>query len=158
MTFALWFFGAFALLGLGIATIWGTRTILFARETRSWPSAPGVIEHSQIVLESGDQHGNSYRPIVSYRYSVDGVAYTGSLIACGLGHYSGSEKFARRFFEKYPESRKVEVYYDPFRSERCVLEPGVTRYAFYPMGFGLLFFACGSAFWAMVWHKSIAGH
>lgn len=138
MNFVSIFLAVFFLVGATIAGF-GVRTVLQARESGSWPSVPGIIRTSTVTTQRGSKGGVSYKPVVTYSYSVDGAEYTGDLIAYGLKGSSASRSFAQYYDNKYPEGSSVPVAYDPASPQTSVLEPGVSKRAFILVAFGAIF-------------------
>ncbi len=129
----------FFLVGATIAGF-GMRTVLQARESGSWPSVPGIIRSSTVASQRGSKGGTTYKPEVTYSYTVDGTEYRGDLIAYGLkGSSSSSRSFAQYYDAKYPEGATVPVAYDPAHPQTSVLEPGVSKRAFILVVFGAVF-------------------
>jgi hypothetical protein len=151
MQFVTWFCGVFTLIGIVVAIL-STRTLFRAKESGSWPFTNGRIKESIIGRASRDGRG-SFKPLITYIYSVDQIEYENDLISYGLGHYSGSIEFARRYIDRYPENASINVYYNPFFPKTSVLEPGLTKNAFIPLGFGLLFAIAGVLFFCLALHQ-----
>lgn len=108
--------GSFVVTGL-LATAWGLRIIIRARETLQWPVVEGTIEESTKSSESDD-----LLPHVKYCYLVGQQTFR-QLVKFS-GDITPSEEFSKRYVEKYPEGSKVKVYYDPENPETSTLEPG----------------------------------
>lgn len=140
----------FFLTGATIAGF-GVRTVLQARESAAWPSAQGIIRTSTVTSQRGSKGGTTYKPEVTYTYTVDGAEYTGNLIAYGLKGSSASRSFAQHYDSKYPEGSAIPVAYDPARPQTSVLEPGVSKRAFIMVAFGAIFAVNALMFGLIYW-------
>ncbi|MBN8712260.1 MAG: hypothetical protein BGO12_18025 [Verrucomicrobia bacterium 61-8] len=149
MNFATILFAAFFLIGATIAGF-GVRTVLQARESATWPSAQGIILSSTVKTQS-DSDGTTYKPEVTYTYTVDGTEYRGDLIAYGMKGSSASYGFAQHYDKKYPEGSTIPVAYDPAKPQTSVLEPGVSKRAFITVAFGAIFAINGLLFGLIWW-------
>lgn len=113
------------LLGLGYLAwhAWGVQ-----RASPSWPFVEGEMLEARARArnETGDQSGvptHEWFTEVRYRYTVDGVAYTGDrLRAFGRNHFD--EQQAMDEIAPFQPGRKVKVYYDPAKPSSSVLIPG----------------------------------
>jgi hypothetical protein len=119
---------AIATVGL-VKLVTALRTWRTAAASRSWRRVEGVITESQVVPYrvriSGEGSGSRiYRPMIRYRYTVDGNEYTSDRIYYGrpLGRpWRGQlDKLVRR----YPAGRAASVYVPPGDPELGLLEPG----------------------------------
>ena len=82
-------------LGLGVGMVfWARSTRKKAQASQAWPTAAGTVVSSVVKVERSStmdgemQDTVSYRPIVSYRYAVEGVEHTGSHITFGPASYT----------------------------------------------------------------------
>lgn len=148
MNFVAIFLTVFFLIGATVAGF-GVRTVFQARESGNWPSVPGIIRSSTVTSQSSSD-GTTYKPEVTYSYTVDGTEYQGDLIAYGLKGSSSDRSFAQYYDKKYPEGATVPVAYDPARPQTSVLEPGVSKRAFITVAFGAVF-AINALLFGLVW-------
>ena len=127
------------LLSLSIRNWWRVRL------SRHWPSAPGRINRS-FVLVTSDSDGNvSYTPQVEYDYTVEGTAYRGTLLQSGqLG--SSNRARAEQAIAPYPADTTVPVFYDPRRPAIAVLVRGTSWGNLAIAAGGLIFLACAFTF------------
>lgn len=105
----------------------GVQNTRIARASGSWPAVDGEIVRSDIVEErstSGPSPRSlTYRPVVRYRYRVDGTDHEGERVS--LGEYATEDRAdAEAVVATYPVGRKVSVYHAPEAPETAVLEPG----------------------------------
>lgn len=93
-----------------------------------WPHVEGEMLHARAFAqnETGDEHGtlaHHWQTEVKYRYSVAGVAYTGTrLRAFGLNHFD--QAAALQELRPFQVGSKVRVYYNPAKPGDSVLIPG----------------------------------
>ena len=107
-----------------IATLWGFRVILRARETIQWPSVEGVIEESKISSESADSfERNDLLPHITFSYKVEQRSF--QQLMKFPGDITPSEEFSKSYINKYPVGCRVQVHYDPANPEIATLEPGL---------------------------------
>ena len=95
----------------------GVRWIRLGRGSRAWPTAPGRVTASKIVV-------GKYRSFyVNYRYEVAGISYDGDVLQAG--HSASSRAQVEALEEQYAVGTAVSVHYDPDRPATSVLVPGV---------------------------------
>ncbi len=71
---------------------------------------------------SGASRTTSYRPEITYRYTVDGREYTSRTYQF-MGVGQGSQAAATGIVSRYPVGGKVTAYYDPRRPSVAILDP-----------------------------------
>jgi Protein of unknown function (DUF3592) len=125
--------GLVALTGL----IWSLRNLWLALRSKYWNEVDCEIIESDVKITQ--LKGKSYRPMISYRYNVNGFDYEGNKIKYGATW--GSESVANDYCEKYPVGKIVKVSFDPMNHNRSVLEPGASWRIF---GAIILFLAIGA--------------
>jgi hypothetical protein len=108
--------GLFILTGI-VTTAWGIRIILRGRKTLAWPGTDGVIEKSAAVAEADD-----LLPDIRYYYTVNNQTLHATLTF--PGGTTPTRELSDSYAKKYPEGRKVTVYYNPQRPQHSTLEPG----------------------------------
>jgi len=94
----------------------GVRYIRIGRRSRAWPTAPGRVTASKIVV---GKYASFY---VDYRYEVAGISYDGDMLQAG-DTATGAQVEALK--EQYAVGTAVSVHYDPDRPATSVLVPGV---------------------------------
>lgn len=79
-------------------------------KSRSWPSVSGTVIYSrtEVVVR---RSGNGKRPVIKYRYDVNGTEYVGDRIA--FAHAFDTEEYAEGKAADYPVGKKVVVHYNP---------------------------------------------
>jgi hypothetical protein len=103
---------ALGLFGVGLSFWLG----YMASRARSWQAVAGEIIASS--LES-DPHDADSSVNITYRYDVDGHAYTSHQITYSAMPNGAEAKAA--LVASYPAGRQVQVYYDPDKPSRAVL-------------------------------------
>ena len=108
--------------------------------SRNWPTVEGIVVSSEVarVRDSQDNIGFNYKPEVLYEYLVDGVKYSSNNIDFGQPSSSNSS-YARKIVNRYPDGKKVIVYYKPSNPDVATLEPGLYISSFVILLFGLVF-------------------
>jgi len=88
-----------------------------AEASQSWPGVQGTVTKTWIQnIETQDSEGmtsTTFKPRVSYEYSVGGQAYSGERLAFGAGKAYGRHRKAEEVLAAYPVNGAVTVYYDP---------------------------------------------
>lgn len=102
----------------------GRAALAQARESRSWPTAPGTVLASKVdtslrLLSKNRDY--KYVPMISYTYEVAGKRYEGDVIQFGLTE-AASRSVAEQTIKPYPVGGKVKVFYDPKDPKKSVLE------------------------------------
>lgn len=101
--------------------------ISMAKESRGWPSVPGLITASEITSNTsigayGSATTTSYHTKVSYGYRVQGHDYESGRVT--FGSVGSSYERAKEVANRYPLGMDVAVFYDPANPAQSVLEPG----------------------------------
>lgn len=117
----------------GVALLFiGGQSVIDGVSSRNWNKAEGVIEISSVVekTRSGKKKARkSFKPEISYTYTVDGERHFGDRIVFGPTSYytllRGNRERAREVVAKYPEGSTVSVFYSPNNHSHCVLEAGL---------------------------------
>ncbi len=132
--FSLWFlfsvFEGFIITSL-LFVVWRSK---LASESRNWPTTEGTITSSFIFVSSTSKRGNSASSAHTYfKYTINDVDYGSEDIEyplCGgLFRDNGDTQLdlyssKRKRVDKYPAGTKVDVFYNPKKPEKSVLEPG----------------------------------
>lgn len=58
--------------------LWQLQIIGRGLNSRAWPTAPGIIEKSQVGSHYDSEHGTMYSASIAYHYTVEGKRYLGS--------------------------------------------------------------------------------
>ena len=85
---------------------------------KDWPSTPCTISTSRVDVDR-DSDGTTYRPIVAYRYHVDGVKFDSSTY--DFSEASRSKSTSYEIVNNYPAGMETVCYYDPGNLSNSVL-------------------------------------
>jgi hypothetical protein len=123
---------ALVVCGVGVAMIVaGLYLSRIGRETRSFTRTRGRIVVSQVEEIPGpaEEGGPRFRSVLRYEYEARGRRYESDQIAVGshAGSASSDPQEARRWVERHPAGRDVDVWFDPGDPRRSVLVRGVSR-------------------------------
>jgi hypothetical protein len=124
------FFGVISVAAGLASLVWSAWTAHLAVMSRRWPQVEGTIVVSDLQRSKDSEDGYSYRPEVSYRYTVDGNEIVGSRIRFGLRLETSWSAPAVRVIQHYKVGARVPVRYDPNDPEECVLESGINGTVF----------------------------
>jgi hypothetical protein len=95
-----------------------------AKEAEAWPTVPGTVVSSglqeQRSYDSDSGTSISYKPVVQYKYTIMGQAFSGDQIA--FGNTSFDHRTATKKIAPYPQGAQVMVHYDPDNPLNAVLE------------------------------------
>ena len=109
---------------------WGAGGIAIARQSPSWPTAPGTITRSEVRTNRRANRLPGHRYVIGYEYRVNNRTYDSGLVSGGWFPY-GTRRWAQRRTDAYPPGRSVVVHYAPDDPETAVLEPGWTSECWY---------------------------
>lgn len=139
------FFGLnFSVVGGLVAFLLGKPILDNAKASTTWPTVPGVIEHSEVVSKRDSDGDSSYSAEVVYQYVVNDEQYTDDTVGFGADNMSHSSRGpAHAIINQYPVGQEVEVAYEPDNPANAVLEPGVTWKSYVPYGIGLMLLGIG---------------
>lgn len=94
-----------------------------AKASKEWPTAQGVITHSELNKSQDSDGNNLFSANVKYTYVVNGEEYSNGNIATVNGSTSLKSNVIKKV-KKYTKGKNVTVYYDPEFPNIAVLEPG----------------------------------
>lgn len=90
-------------------------------EVRRWRRVPGVVLSTHLVgMSSKGSTARSYRPVVQYRYTVEGTEYRGDVYTHGM-HSGGHKPWAQRIIDRYPAGQAITVLHHPTQPERACI-------------------------------------
>lgn len=126
-----------SLIGLVLMTF-GFYLAYFSFSTASWPTTEAQIVESRVV-QTAVKNATHYRPVIRYRYVVNGVEYSGDSIRFINFGYD-DEKEARQVAERFPVGQKVELRFQSSNPRMSVLEAGLQQSDWLPAsaGFALI--------------------
>jgi len=90
--------------------------------TKTWPAVNALIIESKVV-EVETKIGFNYRPVVKYKYTVDGKEYTGNSIRFIDFNY-WQRANALQVVENFPTGKELESRYHKTHPKMTVLDPG----------------------------------
>lgn len=137
----LWFFGV------------ALKNILMGAISKGWHLTSGNVVSSRVKIHSGDEaaHSGDIVSSGSYRYSVDVVyEYTANSVKHSASRVLFAETSSRNLqsvqaiVHRYPAGSIKNVYYDPLKPSRAVLESGVQTSNFPTLVLGDLFALLGA--------------
>ena len=96
---------------------------------RRFHTVEGEVIASKVKEESGED-GSTYKPLVKYRYAVDGVEYTSMRYSYSTWSSSGGS-WANSVVRKHPAGQKVTVYYDPDEPSEALLHLDVPSMSYF---------------------------
>lgn len=111
----------------------------FSFSTASWPTTEAQIIESRVV-QVPVKNGTNYRPLIKYRYVVNGVEYSGDSIRFINFGYD-DEKEARQVVERYPVGQKVELRFQSSNPKMSVLDAGLHQSDWLPASAGMALIA-----------------
>jgi len=122
---------------------WIGLNFVYAVLSRGWPRTVGTIVVSDLQRSTDSEGGYSYRPEVTYRYSVNGQEFVASRTRFGDRLELSWSAPAVRVVRRYPVGAVIPVHYDPDDPADAVLEPGVNGLLFVGAAFGGVFTLLG---------------
>ena len=117
----------------------GLKVLNDANATKSWPTVKGKVVGSSVETSLGKKRAIIYHANVRYEYVVDGLTQSSTEISSG-DYGSSDPSHAQEVVNQYPVGMEVTVHYSPENPAKAVLEPGITRTAYFVIGFGAIFF------------------
>jgi hypothetical protein len=116
------------IVGIGALTAYGTiRMWLKNSQTRNWPTVPGMIVSSELESQTERHHRKpitTYGAGIRYAYEVEGKAYESDQVQLGGTSETSQPGESERMVARYPEGKRVTVYYDPADPATATIEPG----------------------------------
>ncbi len=115
------------------------RIIKRKNKSKQWLSVEGVIVDSKPDNLTGD-----LLPIIKYSYQIEGTTSINTLeFPPGT---SAMPEFSKHYFEKYPEGKTINVFYNPDDINQSTLEPGQQKDDWLIFGIGVLTTIAGIVF------------
>lgn len=97
----------------------------------SWPTTNGVITESRLRINR-DSDGDTYEPVISYRYMVGDQVYTSDTFR--FDNMSSSDRsYQRGIVNDHPRDMAVKVWYNPDDPSEAVLSTGLTGQSYFMM-------------------------
>ena len=115
-----------ATIALGVGILLTSISLYFlkmARNSAYWDNTTGEITRSDITTTTS-KNGTQYKANINFKYQVYGTEHTSKRVYYGSNVSTSSKSRAQKLIDKYPLGQKVNVYYDPMKNSRAVIEPG----------------------------------
>lgn len=126
---------AFLLFLGGKGLLWVVGDTLLALDSKSWLSAPAVVQHASLEESTGAKGVSEYSPDIRYRFQVKGREFVGTRLEIPARR-SGSEEAERNRLAMYAPGTTVQILYDPLDPTRSVvLRPSINYW--FTLGMGL---------------------
>jgi len=106
--------------GLALALVVGPMELFEASKYRAWPTVDGSIVHTNINESLGPE-GPQFRPVIQYRYQVDGRQYESDVVSSGDAKTFAERSDAEALLEEVSGDGTPLVHFNPERPEQAVL-------------------------------------
>ena len=119
----------FILIGIVLLCL-GGRNLTRGYVSSHWPKTDGIIQSSTISQSYSKAPSNTqqqrtlYGARISYDFQVAGSTYSSSRVS--FNDYSHDMNHAQSIHNRYPQGKKVTVYYAPDNPQLAVLETGIS--------------------------------
>ncbi len=122
----------------------GARNVQWAMASVNWPTAPGVVLHSDTTRDvtKGTRRtaaSVTFSTKTLVQYSVNGQTYTTNILHFGQTLGSSDKSEAALQALRYPAGKEVAVSYNPSNPAVAAVRPGLHSAAFWLSGAGLAF-------------------
>lgn len=126
----------------------------------SYASTTGVMTHAEVARDHSGGDGGPptvvYGPSLEYRYTVDGVEYTGTRYQA-INIHDQNRSRAEAIVREHQPGTEVTVYYDPGNPQTSVLNREVDGLWWFLVMFAMPFLGTMIAFWwagaVSLWHR-----
>ena len=142
----------------GFMVLVGGTSAYEAYSSQFWPKTTGEIITSRVDTHM-DAYGNrTYQSRIKYAYAVNqlenaGEHFTSERVGIDPVPSSDSRAIAEARLVRYPKGEIIDVYYNPNRPQRSMLEPSFSLSKLIYPGVGLLVFVVAFRLRAFVRHK-----
>jgi hypothetical protein len=120
-----WIFAALWLVFVGAFDVyfaWSAARQLNAANT--WKQVTGTITESEVITGKTRKGKSTYRPSISYTYTVGSTQYTGNTINA-FGVNSTGRSYSSDVVGAYPKGATVPIFVDPSDPTRAALRVGL---------------------------------
>jgi len=133
-----------SIIGL-IVFILALRAIKKSKASSQWLTTEGEITKSGTTKDVDIERGYSTsNAIIEYKYTLNGKEYTSNRIYFGSSiSMTGKEEKSNLLARKYPEFRKVTVYYNPENVKESVLETEAQSELYWGIAISIIIIAFG---------------
>jgi hypothetical protein len=130
-----------------------------AYSSQFWPITTGEIITSSVYTHMDDYGNRTYRSKIKYVFAVNQLEnaeeyYISERVGIDPFPPSDSRSIAETRLVRYPKGEIVDVYYNPNRPQRSMLEPSFSLTKLFYPGVGLLVLAVAFSLRAFGRHKS----
>jgi hypothetical protein len=126
--------------GFILAFVLGQSAMKDGAESDNWPSVMGKVTASK-VTSFGSRDDRSYRPEVSYEYSVNGQKYIFNRINFDVGGIQSHIRLEMvEITDRYRPGTQIDVYYKPEDPGVSCLETGMRLGSGFVIGIGCIAF------------------
>lgn len=116
--------GAILLAGGSAGVGYGLWNLWQGASSPKWPTVTGQVVSSDLQRSRDRQGMVTYRAEVAYKYEVGGQTYASDRVFFGDQLQTSWATGPVREVERYHPGSQVQVFYDPNKPSRSVLEPG----------------------------------
>jgi hypothetical protein len=129
-----------------------------AYSSQFWPATTGEIITSRVDTHMNTSGNRTYRSKIEYAYAVNqlenaGEYFTSERVGIEPFPRSDSRAIAEARLVRYPKGEIVDVYYNPNRPQKSMLEPSFSLSKLIYPGAGLLVLAAAFSLRAFGRHK-----
>lgn len=132
---------------IGLLFFWpGMAVLRNGLKGRKWPSTKARITHSRVDKKMYRWRGSNWTenlPDVRYKYSVDGIEYSGE--QAHFGKYK--KKKLEEIVRQYPIGKGIDIRYHPHKHHLSLIRPlPVSFHAYFFIGVGICLWISGILF------------
>ncbi|QOJ00334.1 MAG: DUF3592 domain-containing protein [Phycisphaeraceae bacterium] len=81
-----------------------------------------VVATSRVESSTGSKGGTTYRPEITFAYTVNGVDHVGTTVS--LSEWGSNDSRAHDLVKSHPPGKRVTAYYDPDEPSKAILIKG----------------------------------
>jgi hypothetical protein len=108
------------------------RGLILGRASRDWKKVKGVVTDAYIERRECES-GTTYYPKITYKYQIEGQNYEAHEWSYNV--INGNEDEVQEIIDRHPVGHGIDVYYDPMKPSRAILDPGLNSVYPYIIGF-----------------------
>lgn len=100
--------------GLILTAFAGAETLQHTAAVQEYEPTEATIVAAEVAERTDSDGDTTYRPEITYRYTVDGQTHEhDNVFPGGFRRWSGQESWAKEWITEYPDGQTVTVHYDP---------------------------------------------
>jgi len=136
---------ALLLVGLFAVGLGGVPSLAHNGAVQENQETTGVVVSTDIDVKTDDEGDKSYRPVITYEYTVDSEQYTQTnVFPGGFTRWRGSRSWAEGIVDDYGSGEEVRVHYNPRdHSHAYIKEGGLPSSWWIGAGYGLVAIVSG---------------